>query len=74
MPYHNGGGNNCAYSLLCLNDAWAKIIFINSVVDVTRVFIIGERAIVGANAGVYNDVESMTIVGGNPAKMLKQRQ
>lgn len=43
-------------------------------VDVTRVFIIGERAIVGANAGVYKDVESMTIVGGNPAKMIKQRK
>ena len=44
----------------------------------TRAFIgmgvvIGEQAIVGANAGVYKDVESMTIVGGNPAQFIKRR-
>ena len=35
--------------------------------------VIGEHAIVGANAGVYKDVATMTIVGGNPAKLIKQR-
>lgn len=35
--------------------------------------VIGEGAIVGANAGVYKDVASMTIVGGNPAKMIRER-
>lgn len=35
--------------------------------------VIGEQAIVGANAGVYKDVMSKTIVGGNPAKLIKQR-
>lgn len=44
----------------------------------TRAFIgmgvvIGEDAIVGANAGVYKDVEPMTIVGGNPAKVIRER-
>lgn len=34
---------------------------------------IGEYAIVGATASVYKDVDSYTIVGGNPAKILKQR-
>lgn len=44
----------------------------------TRAFInmgveIREGAIVGATASVYNDVESWTVVGGNPAKYLKHR-
>ena len=30
-------------------------------------------AIIGATASVYKDVESYTIVGGNPAKVLKKR-
>jgi len=34
---------------------------------------IGEGAIVGATASVYKDVEPWTIVGGNPAKFLKNR-
>ena len=45
----------------------------------TRAFIgmgveIGEGAIVGATASVFKDVEPMTIVGGNPAKVIKQRK
>lgn len=44
----------------------------------TRAFInmgveIGENAIVGATASVYKDVEPWTVVGGNPAKVLKKR-
>ena len=35
--------------------------------------IVGENAIVGATASVFKDVEPMTIVGGNPAKVIKQR-
>ena len=34
---------------------------------------VGEYAIVGATASVYKDVEPYTIVGGNPAKVLKRR-
>lgn len=34
---------------------------------------VGKEAIVGATASVYKDVEPMTIVGGNPAKVLKKR-
>ena len=34
---------------------------------------IGENAIVGATASVYKNVEANTIVGGNPAKILKLR-
>lgn len=34
---------------------------------------IGEGAVVGATASVYKDVETWTVVGGNPAKFLKKR-
>ncbi len=34
---------------------------------------IGQGAVVGATASVYKDVEPWTIVGGNPAKFLKNR-
>lgn len=45
----------------------------------TRAFIgmgveIGEGAIVGATASVFKDVEAFTIVGGNPAKIIKKRE
>lgn len=44
----------------------------------TRAFIgmgvvVGENAIVGAAACVFKDVEPMSIVGGNPAKVIKKR-
>lgn len=35
---------------------------------------VGEGAIVGARAAVFNDVEPWTIVGGNPAKFIKKRE
>lgn len=35
---------------------------------------IGQGAVVGATASVYKNVEAWTIVGGNPAKVLKQRE
>lgn len=34
---------------------------------------IGEDAIVGATASVFKDVSPRTIVGGNPAKVIKER-
>jgi len=34
---------------------------------------VGEDSIVGATASVYKDVEPETIVGGNPAKILRRR-
>ena len=34
---------------------------------------IGEDAVVGATASVYKSVEPWTVVGGNPAKMIKKR-
>lgn len=34
---------------------------------------IGEDAIVGATASVFKDVKPLTIVGGNPAKYIKDR-
>lgn len=44
----------------------------------TRAFVgmgvtIGEGAVVGATASVYKDVEPWTVVGGNPAKVIKKR-
>ena len=35
---------------------------------------IGQGAVVGATASVYKDVGPWTIVGGNPAKVLKKRE
>jgi putative colanic acid biosynthesis acetyltransferase WcaF len=35
---------------------------------------IGKGAVVGATASVYKNVEPWTVVGGNPAKVLKERQ
>lgn len=34
---------------------------------------IGQGAIIGATASVYKDVEPWTVVGGNPAKFIKNR-
>jgi len=34
---------------------------------------IGEGAVVGARATVFKDVESWSVVGGNPAKFIKKR-
>lgn len=34
---------------------------------------IGEGAVVGATASVYKSVEPWTVVGGNPAKIIKKR-
>ena len=34
---------------------------------------IGEGAVVGARAAVFKDVEPWTVVGGNPAHLLKER-
>lgn len=34
---------------------------------------LGEGAVVGARAAVFKDVEPWTIVGGNPAKVIKER-
>jgi putative colanic acid biosynthesis acetyltransferase WcaF len=35
---------------------------------------IGDRAVVGARASVFSDVQASTIVGGNPAKFIKARE
>jgi putative colanic acid biosynthesis acetyltransferase WcaF len=35
---------------------------------------VGEGAIVGARAAVFKNVESWTIVGGNPARLIKRRE
>ena len=34
---------------------------------------IGQGAVVGATASVYKNVESWTVVGGNPARVIKKR-
>lgn len=34
---------------------------------------IGQGSVVGATASVYKDVEPWTVVGGNPAKLIKKR-
>jgi putative colanic acid biosynthesis acetyltransferase WcaF len=35
---------------------------------------IGEGAVVGARSSVFKDVEPWTVVGGNPARLLKRRE
>jgi putative colanic acid biosynthesis acetyltransferase WcaF len=35
---------------------------------------IGEGAVVGARAAIFKDVEPWTVVGGNPAKIIKKRE
>ena len=35
---------------------------------------IGEGAVVGARSSVYRDVQSWTVVGGNPARFIKKRE
>ncbi len=35
---------------------------------------IGEGAVVGARAAVFKDVEPWTVVGGNPARVIKKRE
>lgn len=50
-------------------DAWVGTrAYINMGVE------IGEKSIVGATASVYKDVEPRTVVGGNPAKIIKMRK
>jgi putative colanic acid biosynthesis acetyltransferase WcaF len=34
---------------------------------------VGEGAVVGATASVFHDVAKWTVVGGNPARVIKQR-
>ncbi len=34
---------------------------------------VGDRAVVGARAAVFKDVPAGTVVGGNPARVLKPR-
>ena len=38
-----------------------------------RFVTVGEGAVVGARAAVFKDVEPWTVVGGNPAKIIKER-
>jgi putative colanic acid biosynthesis acetyltransferase WcaF len=35
---------------------------------------IGEGAVVGARSSVYRNVEAWTVVGGNPARVIKKRE
>ena len=35
---------------------------------------IGQGAVIGARSAVFKDVEPWTIVGGNPAKLIKKRE
>ena len=56
----------------------APIVIGNGVWVAADVFVapgvtIGDGAVVGARASVFKDVESWTVVGGNPARMIKRR-
>ena len=56
----------------------APIVLCNKVWVASHAFIgmgvtIGEGAVVGARAAVFRDVEPWTVVGGNPARKIKER-
>lgn len=58
---------------------FAKIIIEDQVWVCADVFIapgvrIGQGAVVGARAAVFKDVQTWTVVGGNPAKFIKKRK
>lgn len=66
----NTAGDSLVTSPIVLRaEAWVGArAFIGMGVDV------GEGAIVGATASVYKNVEPWTVVGGNPAKVIKMRR
>ena len=54
-------------SIIIRKNAWIGMqAYVNMGVDV------GEGDVVGARAAVFKDVEAGTVVGGNPAKMIKR--
>lgn len=73
-------GHKTDQSLSAANGLIIAPITINSNAWVgTRAFInmgveIGDHAIIGATASIYKDVAPKTIVGGNPAKVIKTRE
>ena len=71
---HDTTKSNTAYEGLIIapiiigKDAWIGVrAYIGMGVE------IGEHAIIGATASVYKDVDAWTVVGGNPAKIIKKR-
>lgn len=66
--YQSPGFHLIARPILIEADAWvAADAFVGPGVR------IGEGAVVGARAAVFKDVEPWTVVGGNPARFIKQR-
>ncbi|MEG2061439.1 MAG: DapH/DapD/GlmU-related protein, partial [Alistipes sp.] len=61
-----GQGGTVSRKVIIENDVWigARVIILPGVV-------VGEGAIIGAGAVVTKDVPSYSIVGGNPAKLIK---
>jgi acetyltransferase-like isoleucine patch superfamily enzyme len=74
--YHQYGGNNI------VNKDWSTVVFkpiiihskvwIGFNVTILKGVTIGEGAVVGACSVVTKDVEAWTVVGGNPAVVLKR--
>lgn len=63
--------NTSSSGLIVANITLRKDSWIGTKAFIGMGVIVGEGAIVGATASVFKDVESKTIVGGNPAKLIK---
>ena len=71
---HDVNKQNTAHGSLVTAPIWIREkAWIGSRAFVGLGVCIGMAAVVGATASVYKDVEAWTVVGGNPAKVLKRR-
>lgn len=64
--------NNVKSGLMTSQITLKKNCWVGTAAFVAMGVTIGERAVVGATASVYKDVEPYTVVGGNPAKIIKR--
>lgn len=66
-------GNNADTGLITSGITIEKNAWIGTRAYIGMGIVVGENAIVGATASVYKDVEAKTIVGGNPAQLIRRR-
>lgn len=66
-------GNNADTGLITSGITIEKNAWVGTRAYIGMGVIVGENAIVGATASVYKDVEANTIVGGNPAQLIRRR-